>query len=229
MRVLAISDDAGPLLHGRVLTPLRQLRAQGLIESFAVCDSRLRGDAGGDCEFDALLLQRTGAIPLLDLLASNGIPYCLDLDDNLLLVASYRSGAVPDWASKPPSMASHVLSAPSIGSRCRGQAHLRGSTAKLNLTPNSLEFPRPSGCASKLPDSVGAHEWRARHIRRKDPERGYDFAAAKGLEICLSAIPRRREVSGQNRRLPSMLHEDLVSACTKAPSIGIAPLETVAD
>lgn len=234
MRVLVITDDNGPLLHGRVNLPLRQLRQQGLIESFAVCDTRLHGDAGDGCEFDALLLQRTGAIPLLNLLADNGIPYCLDLDDNLILLPSYRMGTVPQLGLEAAINGCKVLSSPSRRLAAIVEKYTcAGLQGKLKLTPNSLEFP-PSVRPARKPSQIlrvqhdaAALGYSAEEIRSAVD----DFARNNGLEICLIGDSMKAEkLQAKTRRLPSMPYEDLLRYLHEGPpSIGVAPLETVAD
>lgn len=234
MRVLAITDDSGPLVELRVETPLRQLRQQKLIEDYAVCDSELRGRAGGGFEFDTVLLQRVGSISLLDTLEDAEIPYCLDMDDNLLLAASYRKSGDPEMGIDHALQGCRTLSCPSRRLAGLIEKHLGIQLmGKTRLTPNSIEFPervraarRPEQLLWIQSDAV-ALTYSAERVRAAVS----DFAGRHGLEICLigNAMAAERALP-RARAKPSMSHEKLIGYLQSGPaSIGIAPLETVGD
>jgi hypothetical protein len=234
MRVLAITDDGGPLAELRVQTPLRQLRQQKLIDDYAVCNSELEGAAGGEFEFDTVLLQRVASIGLLIALEEAGIPYCLDMDDNLLLAASFRKGGDPEVGIDRALCGCRTLSCTSRRLVGLFEKHIGIRLMdKARLTPNSIEFPervraaqRPEQLLWVQGDAV-ALTYSAERIRAAVG----DFANRHNLDICLIGKSMVAERSlARARPKPSISHQELIDYLHSGPaSIGIAPLETVGE
>lgn len=234
MRILAITDLTGPIVDIRLETPLRHLKAQGLIQSFAVCNSKLEGPAPSDAEFDSILLQRLGAPALLAALGDGGVPFCLDLDDNLLLPASYRRGSIPEMGIDMAVECCRVLSCPTRILAQTLEKHTGLQLAqKVRLTPNALEFPGSVRSARRpeqliwIQSDAAALDHSAARLRAAVE----DFAARRDIAIqMIGDAMKTGKPPARSRHMPSMPHHELIAYLDAGPSsIGLAPLETVAD
>ncbi len=89
-RVLAISPDTGALRELRVSNPLRALQRQGQIQSFRLSDSWFNGLKDDMTTYNTVLIQRAVPAFVYQIFRNLGVPFVLDVDDNLLARASYR-------------------------------------------------------------------------------------------------------------------------------------------
>ena len=162
------------------------------------------------------------------------IPYCLDLDDNLILQASYIKGEGPELGIGIAIRSCRILSSPSRRLVSFVEKHTRTSLmVKHRATPTALDFPaplRPSQPPTQLTwiQSDSAAIGHSAPAIRAAVE---DFALRRSLDVCMIGDAMQAESNLANaRHLPSMPHGQLIGYLQDGPpSIGISPLETVAD
>jgi hypothetical protein len=237
MRVLAITNDDGPLAELRVVSPLCELRRRGLIENYRVCDSALAGDA--EYEFDTVLLQRISNVAVLRALRDAGIGYCLDIDDNLLARASYRRGLDGESIDSPFGLVEALQDCAALNCPTARLVRLLEKYSELTLadkahvTPNALEFAgaiREPGPPTRL---IWIQSEGAALSESFEPvvSAVEEFTRRKGVRVSwVGDVPKLAERLGSLDAMGRMPHPKLMELLREGrPGIGIAPLETLGD
>lgn len=233
-KVLGISQDGFAILDLRLNNPLRSLQRQGLIGSFGttgISFDALRTDSS---QYEVIVIQRTVPSYIYLALVNLGIPFILDVDDNTLARAAYRQDAGPEAALLIGLRHATIVTAPNprlirLLEKYSGLplAH------KAFLTPNALPYP----AALRPPSEPKQLIWIQSDIAalttsRRDVVRAVeDFSEKHQLPVVLI---------GRNvLERPQFKHQVVMGAIDFsanlqflefAPtSIGVAPLETVAD
>jgi glycosyltransferase involved in cell wall biosynthesis len=232
-RVFAISGDTNALLELRVRNPLRSLQKAGVIDEFVSSGFDLEKLKGDPRHFDAIWIQRCVPELIYCALENNGIPFLMDVDDNLLAAASYRRGATEDGIVTGLARAA-VVTAPNPRLIQMLEKYSRLELRhKAFMTPNSLPFPespreprQPSQIIWIQSDIAALDASREDVVRAVD-----DFSSKYALPVVLigrNVLERPRfkhqVVLGQ---IDFEANLDLLASAPT--SIGVAPLETSSD
>ncbi len=233
-RVLAISDDSFALLDLRVNNPLRALQRQGRIQGFAVSNTSFGRLAMDSASYDVVLIQRTVPESVYQALADAGVPFLLDIDDNVLARASFRAHAATEKALLAGLRCATVVTATTsrlieLLEKYSGVA----IASKACLVPNGLPFPNEI----RNPTAPTHLLWIQSDIAaltasRRDVIRAVDDFSNR-FEIPVVLVGRSVLEQPQFSRQIVMGEVDFVANLQLLEfgptSIGVAPLETRSD
>jgi hypothetical protein len=241
--VLAIADVRTSLVAAaRVHAPLRALREAGLIRTYAVIDSTLRG-APRRGRFDVVWLQRATDGWLARALADR-LPgrYLLDMDDHLLCRPSYlRAHDLPP--RDPVVLALRncaVLTTPSARlARLLGQRSGVDLDDRNHVCPNAVAFDGLPAQRQAPPAAILLTQGHALALTESRHEILTAIVdAARRHELPVWSLGTGTESLGQELKRPDITlqalrarswdeyHHDLAGPVTV---LGVAPLETTGD
>jgi len=233
-RVLVITSNLGTLAELRMRNPLRALHRMHMIAGFEVVDSDLHPLRSDENRYHVIIIQRAVPEYIYESLNTRGIPYALDIDDNMLATPAYQKDVVYNAIHKgllgcqvlitPTTRLVHLLE------RYSGYS----LSEKSRLVPNALPYPRSfhrkpaqpeqllwiqsdiSALSSSIDDIVRAID---------------DFSLKYDLPVILIGrnVLDRRTLSNQVEMGEIDLTALLQYLSYAPPSIGLAPLETQAD
>ncbi len=234
-RVLAISPDPNAFAELRINNPLRALHQQKIIEGFWSSDlafARLKYD---DSCYEAAIIQR--AVPESVYLAFRdlGLPFILDVDDNLLARASYRKEP-PETSLFAGLQHASVLTVPNPRlARLLEKYSGLPLARKAFITPNGLPFSMHADCntASQPTQMI----WIQSDIAALGESRDAVLRAVEDFS-CKYELPLL--LVGKNVvERPQFKHQVVLGQIdfaanlellrTARTSIGVAPLETTGD
>jgi glycosyltransferase involved in cell wall biosynthesis len=235
-RVLGITGALDAIAALRLTNPLRAAREKGLIQDFRAIEASLDDLVADETQYDIVLVQRTVPQHVYEGLADLGFPYLLDVDDNLLARASYRSGTSPDFALRDGLCHASVLTTPAPRLVQLLEKYSGLSLARwAQIVPNALPYPALPDAPPPVQPSqiIWIQSDIAALVTSRDPvvRAVEDFSRKHALPIVLVGrnvldCPRftHQVVMGQidfeaNLRLLE----------TAPTSIGVAPLETATD
>jgi hypothetical protein len=237
MRVLAISPacpSITALLEPRINNPLRALQRQHLIEMFATTGIPMDGIAESRSLFDAVLVQRAVPEYIYSALTDMGVPFVQDVDDNLLARATYRLGWTAETSLLTGLRCSNVLSSPTWR-----LVHLLEKYSdvalerKAFIIPNAMPYP----AKSRAPSQPSRLLWIQGDVAAMTTSRGAVVSAVEDFsrkhQLPLILIGRKVIDDASFTRRVAIGEVDfsaLIQFLQFTPtSIGLAPLETVAD
>jgi len=231
--VLVITPAAGPLPELRVGNPLLSLQRSNRISTFVNTLPFFETLPENNLRADAIIVQ--GSVPqsLYRALSTAGIPFWLDVDDNVLGNAVYRTGPVEIAVVEGLARAT-VLTVPNprllrLLERYTG-LELAGRSF---ITPDALPFPpatRPSQRPSQLilfqSDIAALSDSRKAVVQAVE-----DFSCKYRLPLILIGKNVLEAPKFTHQMLQGTMDfaENLRFLETAPTSIGIAPLETSAD
>ncbi|MGH9628046.1 MAG: glycosyltransferase, partial [Bryobacteraceae bacterium] len=141
-KVLGISPDTFALVELRVNNPLRALQRQGLIGGFETTGihfERLKEDRSF---YEAAMIQRTVPRSIYQTLTNLGLPFAMDMDDNLLASASYRAKGSEEVEAIAGLRHASVITTPNPRLiRMLEKYSGLPLSRKAYMTPNALPFP----------------------------------------------------------------------------------------
>ena len=234
-RVLAIFPGDSALLDLRVKNPLRALQRQGSIHSFRTTGIRFDCLPTDSSQFDVVLIQRAVPEHVYLALVNLGVPFVLDVDDHLLARAAYRRGEGAEKTALLTGLRhATVVTAPTLRlvRLLEKYAHIP-LAHKAFITPNALPFPAELRPPSEPKQMV----WIQSDIAAMT-------TSGEGVIRAVENFSRRYELPvvliGPNViDRPEFTHQIVMGAIDfganlqflefTRTSIGIAPLETVAD
>lgn len=234
-RILAISQDAGPISELRIKHPFRSLQRQNIITAHTFSDIGFEKLKNDEQYYDAIVIQRTVPEFIYRALYNSDIPFLLDVDDNLLARASYREGGAETGLSIGLQCAT-VVTAPNPRTvRMLEKYSGHAIDQKVFITPNSLPFsPAVLDRAASQPSQI---IWIQSDIAALTTSR-------EAVTRAVEEFSRRYELPialvGRNvLDRPQFTHQIIIGGIDFAKnlqllessptSIGVAPLETVAD
>lgn len=226
-------EPTGPIAELRLNNPLRSLQHQGFLAGFRNTDLSFSSIRNDGTPYDSILVQRTVPEYIYEVLYQLGLPFILDIDDNLLARADYRR--MPAEASITTGLRyASIVTAPNprLIRLLEKYSGLR-LASKAMITPNALPFARsiqPAKRPSQLiwiqSDIAALSASREAVVRAVD-----DFSRKHHLPVVLigrnvveGAVFERQVIMGEIGFTANL--QLLENAPT---SIGIAPLETNAD
>jgi glycosyltransferase involved in cell wall biosynthesis len=234
MRVLAISPDSFALLELRVRNPLRALQRRNRIAGFKTTGITFEGLADDLSEYSAVLIQRTVPEYVFAALVNLGIPYLLDVDDNLLARASYRQGAGAETPLIMGLRYATVITAPNPR-LVRALEKYSGLALahKAFITPNALPYP----AEIRPPSAPGQLLWIQSDVaalttsRKGVAQAVEDFSRSHDLPVVLIGrnVLDRPQFKNQVIMGEIDFNANLQLLEFAGTGIGIAPLETAAD
>ena len=233
-RILAIAHDSFALLDLRVNNPLRALHRKSLIEGFTttgITFDRLLNDPS---QYDVVLIQRAVPAYIYRTLHNLAIPFILDVDDNLLARAAYRTVASTETALLTGLSYATVVTAPTprlIGllEKYTGISISR----KSFITPNGLPYPlevRPRTVPTRLlwiqSDIAAMTTSRKAVVRAVE-----NFSVKHDLPVVLIGpnVIDRPQFKNQVVMGQIDFSANLQLLEFGSTSIGVSPLETAAD
>jgi glycosyltransferase involved in cell wall biosynthesis len=233
-RVLAIFPGDSALLDLRVKNPLRALQRQRSIDGFRTTGIRFDCLSTDSSQFDVVLIQRAVPESVYLALVNLGVPFVLDVDDNLLARAAYRREKETETAVVTGLRHATVLTAPNprLVRLLEKYSHIP-LAHKAFITPNALPFPAEVRPPSEPKQMV----WIQSDIAAMT-------ASGEGVIRAVENFSRRHELPvvliGPNViDRAEFTHQIVMGAIDfganlqflefTRTSIGIAPLETVAD
>lgn len=234
-KVLSVSPSTAgvALLELRNVNPLRSLHRQGLIDSFTTCTPGLENLAEDHSYYDAVLIQRTVPIWCYQAFANLGLPFMLDVDDNLLAGAAYRGGATePELQVGLRLCAGLSTPNPRLVRLLEKYSGLRLAD-KAYMTPNALPYSEGVPKVSKPSAILWIQSDIAALTSSKDAviDAVEKFSLTHKLPVVL--IGRNVLHRPQFTHQKVMGEIDFVSNLQMleygATSIGVCPLETVTD
>jgi glycosyltransferase involved in cell wall biosynthesis len=233
-RVLAISPDSFALVDLRVNNPLRALQRQGLISGFTTAGITFDRLIGDRSHYDVVLIQRAVPEYIYLTLVNLGLPFALDVDDNLLARAAYRRDAVPEIALLTGLRHATVITVPNPRIMRLLEKYSGISVAhKAFVTPNGLPFPLEAQPSSQPKQIVWIQsDIAALTTSRQDVVRAVEeFSRKHALPIVLIGrnVIERPQFTHQKVMGELDFSANLQFLEFTATSIGVAPLETVAD
>lgn len=234
-RILAISQDTGPVGELRIKQPLRSLQQQDIISTYTFSDIRLGKLKEDERYYEAIVVQRTVPEFIYRALYNSNIPFLLDVDDNLLARAAYREGGAETGLSVGLQYAT-VVTAPNPRTiRMLEKYSGHAIDQKAFITPNSLPFSSavldraaspPSQIIWIQSDIAALTTSREAVIRAVE-----EFSRKYELPIVLVGrnVLDRPQFAHQVVMGEIDLTRNLQLLESSPTSIGVAPLETVAD
>jgi glycosyltransferase involved in cell wall biosynthesis/FtsZ-binding cell division protein ZapB len=234
-RVLAISPDAGTLLDLRVRNPLRALHRQGLVDGMRVVGCSLHELEQDHNAYDVILTQRTLPRALYDLLDNLSLNFALEVDDNLLARASYRTED-PEFGIAYGLRRCKAVTMPNPR-LVRALERYTGVplASKAFITPNALPFP--AGTADRPAEPPSQIIWIQSDIAALDRSRNAVVSAVEkfsnehDLPVVLIGknVLKRPQFRNQVVMGEIDFTANLQLLATAPLSLGVAPLETQAD
>jgi glycosyltransferase involved in cell wall biosynthesis len=235
-RVLVIAPaTSGALLELRVTNPLRALHRQGLIDGITVAGPFLHELQHDNKNYDVILTQRSLPRPTYEVLQNLSLSFVLDIDDNLLARASYRTDEPEVGVATGLRLCQAVtLPNPRL---LRALERYTGLplASKAFITPNALPFPNStSDQASQPPSQI---LWIQSDIAALDQSRETIISAverfSKAHELPVVLIGKNVLSRPQFTHQVVMGEIDFTAnlqLLASAPlSMGVAPLETQSD
>jgi len=234
-RVLAVTPGAGSLRELRISNPLRALQRQGYISALKIVDPSFHDLRDDQNRYHALVIQRAVPEYIVETLHNLGLSFALDCDDNLLSRPAFRQGPTEGELLSGLRFCT-VLTTPNPR-LVRNLEKYSGMPleGKAYITPNALPFPQgvPSRSYSQpeqilwiQSDIAALGDSREAVVRAVD-----DFSHKYSLPIVL--------IGPEVLKQPKFKHQvfmgeiDFTSNLQllefAASSVGVAPLETVAD
>lgn len=233
-RVLAISQDTFALLDLRVNNPLRALQRHGLISGFGTTGISFDRLVDDPSQYDVVLVQRIVPEYVYLALVNLGIPFILDVDDNVLARAVYRRGAKPQTELLTGLRHAAVVTVPNPRLLRLLEKYSNIPLAhKTFIIPNALPFPTETPPPSQPKQLIWIQsDIAAMAASRKDVIRAVeDFSRRNQLPIVL--------IGANVIERPKFTHQVIMGAIDFSANlqfleftptgIGVAPLETVAD
>jgi len=232
--VLAITPNIGTIAELRIINPLRSLHRQKIITGYKVTDFSLSQIMNDFDYYDVIIIQRTVPTYIYKRLESHGIPYILDVDDNLLANAAYRD--IKAELDLIPGLAGcSILTTPNDRLVDQLEKYSQKSLKnKSHLTPNALPYPKKENLDINQPNQI---LWIQSDISALTESREDIVKAvsdiSKKYELPIILIGRS-VINGES--LPNQIvmgeidftsNLQLLEFCST--SIGIAPLETKTD
>lgn len=231
--VLAISPDSGAIGELRVSNPLRALERQGLIQRFKRCDPSLDALRRDDTPYEAILVQRAVPEFIYLTLRSLGLPFVLDVDDNLLARACYRTESIESELAVGLRYAT-VLTVPTPR-----LAYLLEQYSSLSLvdkayvTPNALPFSGELRDPSQPERLIWIQSDIAALVRSQSCviDAVESFSKRHQLPVVLIGrnVLSRPQFTHQVEMGQIDLDANLELLASGPAGIGLAPLETEAD
>lgn len=241
-QVLVLTEQHSNMRGVRVDVPLGGLLAEGRIAGYAMWGkgrlgfSTRTGEA--DPAFDAIWVQRDLPPDMALALGSLGLPYLLDIDDNLLVSPAYRAPFSPEQLQATRSLVRGCTAMTTSNDRLAGllQDYAHTTLVDRAITCRNLATEQPPWIApgeptcivwasSDTPALTGAYVGIVRAIR--------DFCLAHGLKlVCIGAPPPGliRESAAVVEHLGMMPYAAYLDRLRGlAPGILVAPLDTGAD
>jgi len=233
-RVLVITSNLGTLAELRMRNPLRALHRMHMIAGFEVVDSDLHPLRSDENRYHVIIIQRAVPEYIYESLNTRGIPYALDIDDNMLATPAYQKDVVYNAIHKgllgcqvlitPTTRLVHLLE------RYSGYS----LSGKSWLIPNALPYPRSFHRKPAQPEQL---LWIQSDISAltssiDDIVRAVDdFSQKYYLPVILIGrnVLDRRTLSNQVEMGEIDLTALLQYLAYAPSSIGLAPLETRAD
>jgi glycosyltransferase involved in cell wall biosynthesis len=234
LRTLAISPDDFALVELRVRNPLSALRRDHRINGFRAIDPDFEGLSNDSSLYDVILIQRTVPEYIYLALASHGIPFVLDVDDNLLARAAYRRDAPVETSLLAGLQLATVLTAPNPRLVTLLEKYAKTPLAhKAFIAPNALPFPAEPPLPSQpkqllwIQSDIAAMTTSGQEVTRAVEE----FSRRHRLPVVLIGLNVLDRPQFTHQRIMGQiaLSENLRLLESGPTSIGIAPLETVAD
>jgi glycosyltransferase involved in cell wall biosynthesis len=233
-RVLAICQESFALPELRVRNPLRALQRQNSIAGFKTTGITFEGLADDSSQYSVVLIQRAAPEYVFEALVNLGIPYILDVDDNLLARASYRREAATETSLITGLRHATVVTAPTPR-LVRALEKYSGLALahKVFIVPNALPYPpeiQPPSAPKQLlwiQSDVAALS-----TSRKDVAWAVEnFSQRHDLPLILIGrnVLDRPRFTNQVIMGEIDLNANLQLLEFTGTSIGIAPLETAAD
>jgi glycosyltransferase involved in cell wall biosynthesis len=234
LRALAVSQDRFAILELRVNNPLRSLHRQGFVRSFDSSGVSLGRIVESPDEYDVVLIQRTLPEYIYLALVDLGIPFALDVDDNVLARAGYRPGSVAESALLAGLRHASVLITPHPRLVRLLEKYSKLPLAqKAFISPNALPYPADLHPRSKPAQIIWIQsDIAAMTNSRQDVVRAVeDFSRTHGLPVVLIGrnVLERPQFTNQTVMGEIDFCANLQFLEFTATSIGVAPLETVDD
>lgn len=231
--VLSITPGAGALFELRVGNPRRSLQGANRISGFLNTTPLLGDLPKNNLRVDAIILQRSLPDYLYRALASAGIPFLLDVDDNLLAKAIYRTEPIETAIVEGLARAAVItIPNPRLVRLLEKYSGLELATRSF-ITPNALPFPSEPPIPRKPSQLIWIQSDIAALSDSRDAvvEAVEDFSCKYRLPLILIGknVLTAPRFSHQVVLGPIDFAENLRLLETAPPSIGIAPLETSAD
>jgi glycosyltransferase involved in cell wall biosynthesis len=235
-RALCLSQDTDALVKLRIGYPLEAVMRAGRLgglSRYGIASDDLRKLRQDDRHYDVVVIQRSLPALYYRALSAAGVPFVLDVDDNLLAAASYRREGMETALVVGLSLARALtVPNPRLIRMLEKYSGLRLGH-KAFVTPNSLPFPsgtaraqQPSQLLWIQSDIAALGDSREAVVRAVE-----DFSRRNKLPVLLigrTVIDNPRftyqKILGQ---IP--FDENLRLLANSSTSIGIAPLETSAD
>lgn len=241
-QVLVLTEQHSNMRGVRVDVPLGGLLTEGRIAGYAMWGkgrlgfSTRTGEA--DPAFDAIWVQRDLPPDMALALGSLGLPYLLDIDDNLLVSPAYRAPFSPEQLQATRSLVRGCTAMTTSNDRLagllQGYAHttlIDRTVTCRNLATEQAPWVAPGEptcivwASSDKPALTGAYLGIVRAIR--------DFCLAHGLKlVCIGAPPPDLvlEAGVATEHLGMMAYAAYLDRLRGlAPAILVAPLDTGAD
>lgn len=224
---------AGALFELRVGNPLRSLQRANRISRFVNTGPFLQELPDSDVCVDAIILQRSVPDYLYRALSAAGVPFLLDVDDNLLANAVYRTDPIETAVVEGLARAAVVtMPNPRLVRLLEKYSGLELATRSY-ITPNALPF----SSEPRIPQKPVQLIWIQSDIAALSDSREAVVQAVEDFS-CKYRLPVI--LIGKNvLTAPRFSHQVVVGQIDFAenlrllesapPSIGIAPLETSAD
>jgi glycosyltransferase involved in cell wall biosynthesis len=231
--VLTITPGAGALLELRIANPLRSLQRAARISSFVNYNPFYEELPESNIRVDAIIMQRSVPDYLYRALSTAGIPFLLDVDDNLLANAVYRTEPIETAVVEGLARAAVVTTPnPRLVRLLEKYSGLK-LDHRSYITPNALPFPSEG----RIPQRPSQLIWIQSDIAALSDSREAVVQAVEDFS-CKYRLPLI--LIGKNvLKTPRFSHqvvlgqidfaENLRLLETSPTSIGIAPLETSAD
>ncbi|MEI9970890.1 MAG: glycosyltransferase [Ignavibacteriota bacterium] len=233
-KLLAISADSFAIVALRVQNPLRALQRQGLIGGFTTSGIDLDFLLRDPSRYQAVLVQRVVPEYIYQTLANLGVPFVLDVDDNVLARAVYRRGAGVEKDLLTGLRHATVLTVPNVRLARLLEKYSGLSLAqKTFIAPNALPYPQDLSPRSEPKQIVWIQsDIAAMTTSRDEVVRAVeDFSVRHQLPILLigrNAL-ERPQFTHQVIMGEIDFHANLQLLEFAPTSIGVAPLETAAD
>lgn len=234
-KVLVVSPAAEGhvLLELRLANPLRALQRQGFISGFTHGGLWLERLNNDQSYYDAVVIQRCVPAQIYQAFTNVGLPFLLEVDDNLLARAAYRSEPVERGIVVGLEQAT-ALSCPNprLVRMLEKYSGVR-LAAKAFMTPNALPYPE-TGVRPGPPEQI---IWIQSDIAALTTSRSNVIRAVEEFS-CRHRLPV--VLIGKNvLERPMFTHQVVMGEIDfssnlqllqfSPPSIGVAPLETVSD
>jgi len=240
--VLVLTEQHSNMRGVRVDVPLGGLLSEGRIAGYAMWGKGRLGfstrSGEADPAFDAIWVQRDLPPDMALALAALGLPYLLDIDDNLLVSPAYRAPFSPEQLQATRSLVRGCAAMTTSNDRLAGLLQDYAHTTLIdrtvtcrNLATEQAPWVAPGEptcivwASSDKPALTGAYLGVVRAIR--------DFCLAHGLKlVCIGAPPPGliRESAVVTEHLGMMPYAAYLDRLRGlAPGILVAPLDTGAD